>query len=129
MESISEIFDIAVLPYVLLVISPPFYLYLAKGDVPYKFEEKPKAAFLVVTLECFVVHVGIALLLAVPWRYFFDMPLFLSLIGVPFLSTTILIQCYYYYCPYREAKIKREDIREYAHRRYMPILKSFGRWE
>lgn len=122
MENIEKFVESPTLLYLIFLFSPCFYPYIAKGNIPYKDEDAPDAAVLVVALEGAAISVLIDVLLAVPWLYFFNMPFKISLIIMP---PCIIISCLTFHFKYRMfygTKIKIAGMTSYVRRRYSWII-------
>nr|WP_162933204.1 hypothetical protein [Corynebacterium lactis] len=121
MELLSTVFDMGIFPFILLSIMPWFYPYFAKGDLPYKREEYPDAAWLVVTIEGIVLCTGIEIILAWPWSYIFDGPIHLYFA----MAIVTVISGAANYVQFREkfnTNITCQGIEEYSLMRYSWII-------
>lgn len=105
----------------LLLMSPYFYPYVVKGDIPYKHEEHPDAAVIVAGIEGILVSAGISAILSVLWFKLDNVPLEIGALWVQ----GIVILGLRFHLPDRVTygtRVTWKGVMNYARKRYSWIL-------
>lgn len=128
MEYFEEFFTIKVIIPTLLILSPGFYPYIVKGNIPYKEEKFPDAALLVATVEGIIISSLISFIIVIslkpfPWSDFAKRPLFFLLLLFAYYFVMGISWHYLHGVSYG-TRITLAKIMSYARIRYSWILKT-----